>query len=65
MLLLFKMFVGSIAFLFVIFSFFEFGVRFLQGTLWTWGSVRPVVQVFIFSAIAWYLSPKQVRKRYE
>jgi hypothetical protein len=65
MLLLFKMFVGALAGLLALFSLFEVGVRFLQGTLETWGTLRPVTQCIIFSAIAWYFSPKQVRKRYE
>lgn len=65
MLLLFKMFVGAIAGLLAFFSVFEIGVRYLQGTLFMWGTFRPILQILIFSYLGWYFSPKQVRKRYE
>jgi ABC-type transporter Mla maintaining outer membrane lipid asymmetry permease subunit MlaE len=65
MLLLFKMFVGAIAGLLAFFSLFEIGVRYLQGTVMLWGTLRPIAQLLLFSYLAWYFSPKQVRKRYE
>lgn len=64
MLLLFKMFVGAIAGMLALFSLFELGIRFLQDNLVTWGTVRPVIQLLIFSYLSWYFSPKQVKKRY-
>ncbi len=64
MLLLFKMFVGAIAGLLALFSGLELGIRYLQNTLMMWGTVRAIVQLLLFGFLAWYFSPKQVRKRY-
>ena len=64
MLLLFKMFVGAIAGLLALFSVFELGIRYLQDTLLMWGTLRVIVQLLVFTYLAWFFSPKQVRKRY-
>ena len=64
MLLLFKMFVGAIAGLLALFSVFELGIRYLQDTLFMWGTLRVIVELLVFSYLTWFFSPKQVRKRY-
>ena len=64
MLLLFKMFIGAIATMLALFSLFELGIRYLQDALVSWHSLRAFVQLCLFSYLAWYLSPTQVRKRH-
>ncbi len=64
MLLLFKMFIGAIAVMLAVFSLAELGIRYLQDALVSWHSVRALMQLCVFSALAWYLSPTQVRKRH-
>lgn len=63
MLPFFLRFVGGLATILAIFSFFEMVILSLQGTLLPWGFLRPLAQLVLFTALSWYLSPRQIRRR--
>lgn len=63
MLPILLMFIGGLTTIVAVFSFFELVLLWLQHRLLPWGFLRPMLQLLLFSALSWYLSPRQIRRR--
>lgn len=57
------MFIGGLTTILAVFSFFEIVLLFLQDALSLRGMLRPLMQLILFTALSWYLSPRQIRRR--
>ncbi|EAR09868.1 hypothetical protein [Reinekea blandensis] len=63
MLPILLMFIGGLTTILAVFSFFELVLLWLQNQLLPWGFLRPTLQLLLFSALSWYLSPRRMRRR--